>query len=61
MEGAWLILYFRFILPDEERLPLTYQLVDRAEMLSGDRGNSAAYSDPSQSELQLWTAPVLVL
>ena len=61
VEEVWLALNFRFILPDEERLPLTYQLVDRAEMLSGDRGNSAAYSDPSQSELQLWTAPVLVL
>jgi len=27
---AWLALYSSFILPDEERLPLTYQLVDSA-------------------------------
>jgi len=26
VEEAWLALYSRFILPDEERLPLTYRL-----------------------------------
>ena len=41
MEEAWLALYSSFILPDEERLPLTYQLVDRAELPSG------GYSDAS--------------
>ena len=35
VEEAWQALYSSFILPDEGRLPLTYQLVDRAESPSG--------------------------
>ena len=42
VEEAWLALYFRFILPDEERLPLLYKLVDRVASPSG------GYSDAPQ-------------
>ena len=33
VEEAWMALYSSFILPDEERLPLTYKLIYRAESL----------------------------
>ena len=35
VEEAWLALLSRFIRPDEERLPLPYKLVDRADSPTG--------------------------
>ena len=35
MEDAWLALYSRFIRPDEERRPLSFELVDSADSPSG--------------------------
>ena len=55
VEEAWLALYFRFILPDEERLPLLYKLVDRVASPSG------GYSDapPCATAPPIPTLPIL--
>ena len=42
VEEAWLALYSRLIRPDEERLPLPYKLVDRADSPSGGHSDASS-------------------
>ena len=60
VEEAWLALYFRFILPDEERLPLLYKLVDRVASPSGGYSDAPPCATaPPIPTLQILTPPQL--
>jgi len=63
VDEVWLALYSRFILPNEEHLPLPYELVDRAESPSGGYSDAppCATAMPIPTLKILRTAPVLVL
>ena len=61
VDEVWLALYSRFILPNEEHLPLPYELVDRAESPSGGYSDAPPCATaPPIPTLPIRT-PVLVL